>query len=86
MGGWEDYKPAMAMVGLQFGYAGVALVTRVAMLQGMSPRVLVVYRQAVATLAVAPIAYLSRWSNSQHLSLSLSLSLSLKQACLMYIN
>ncbi|XP_022756523.1 WAT1-related protein At4g30420 [Durio zibethinus] len=61
MGDWrEDYKPAMAMVGLQFGYAAVALVTRAAMLQGMSPRVLVVYRQAVATLAVAPIAYLSR--------------------------
>ncbi|XWS27276.1 hypothetical protein CRYUN_Cryun26dG0101100 [Craigia yunnanensis] len=60
MGGWEDYKPAMAMVGLQFGYAGVALVTRAVMLQGMNPRVLVVYRQAVATLAVAPVAYLSR--------------------------
>ncbi|XVF47817.1 hypothetical protein PTKIN_Ptkin03bG0141400 [Pterospermum kingtungense] len=60
MGGWEDYKPAMAMVGLQFCYAAVALVTRATLLQGMSPRVLVVYRQAVATLAVAPIAYLSR--------------------------
>lgn len=60
MGEWENYKPAMAMVGLQFGYAGVALVTKAALLQGMSPRVLVVYRQAVATLAVAPIAYLSR--------------------------
>ncbi|KAK6235966.1 hypothetical protein SCA6_011303 [Theobroma cacao] len=60
MGGWEDYKPAMAMVGLQICYAGVALATRAALLQGMSPRVLVVYRQAVATLAVAPIAYVSR--------------------------
>ncbi|GMI81132.1 Usually multiple acids move in and out Transporters 34 [Hibiscus trionum] len=60
MGGWGDYKHTMAMLGLQVGYAAVALVTRAAMLQGMSPRVLVVYRQAVATLAVAPAAYLSR--------------------------
>ncbi|KAE8665321.1 WAT1-related protein [Hibiscus syriacus] len=60
MGGCGDYKHAMAMVGLQMGYAAVALLTRAAMLQGMSPRVLVVYRQAVATLAVAPVAYLSR--------------------------
>ncbi|MFQ6662303.1 hypothetical protein Gotur_030169 [Gossypium turneri] len=60
MGGWEDYKYPIAMVVLQSGYAGVALVTRAAMLQGMSPPVLVVYRQAVATLAVAPVAYLSR--------------------------
>ncbi|KAA3490732.1 WAT1-related protein [Gossypium australe] len=60
MGGWEDYKYPIAMMVLQLGYAGVALVTRAAMLQGMSPPVLVVYRQAVATLAVAPVAYLSR--------------------------
>ncbi|XVE71733.1 hypothetical protein DITRI_Ditri10aG0175400 [Diplodiscus trichospermus] len=60
MGGWEHHLPAVAMVGLQIGYAGVALLTRAAMLQGMSPRVLVVYRQAVATLAVAPTACLSR--------------------------
>ncbi|KAE8665324.1 WAT1-related protein [Hibiscus syriacus] len=60
MGGCGDYKHAMAMVGLQMGYAAVALLTRAAMLQGMSPRVLVVYRQAFATLAVAPVAYLSR--------------------------
>ncbi|KAK8490366.1 hypothetical protein V6N13_076383 [Hibiscus sabdariffa] len=60
MGGWEDYKHAIAMVGLQLGYAAVALVTRAAMLRGMSPRILVVYRQAIATLAVAPVAFLSR--------------------------
>ncbi|KAE8700150.1 WAT1-related protein [Hibiscus syriacus] len=60
MSGWGDYKHAIAMVGLQMGYAAVALVTRAAMLQGMSPRVLVVYRQAVSTLAVAPVVYLSR--------------------------
>ncbi|GMN62786.1 hypothetical protein TIFTF001_031866 [Ficus carica] len=60
MGGFEAYKPAIAMVGLQFGYAAVSLSTRVALLQGMSPRVFVVYRQAIATLVISPIAYFSR--------------------------
>lgn len=60
MGASGDYRPAMAMPGLQCSYAGVALFTRAALLQGMSPRVSVVYRQAMATLIIAPIAYISR--------------------------
>ncbi|OVA06907.1 Drug/metabolite transporter [Macleaya cordata] len=60
MGWWEDNKPVMAMLGLQFSYAAVALTTRSALLQGMSPRVFVVYRQAIATLVLAPIAYFSQ--------------------------
>jgi hypothetical protein len=61
MGGSDDYKPAIAMVGLQFSYAIVSLSTRVALLQGMSPRVFVVYRQATATLVITPVAYFSRY-------------------------
>ncbi|XP_060973919.1 WAT1-related protein At4g30420-like [Cannabis sativa] len=57
MGGFDEYKPAMAMFGLQFSYAGVALSTRAALLQGMSPSVFVFYRQAIATLVIAPFAY-----------------------------
>lgn len=60
MGGFDDYKPAMAMAGLQFIYAGLALFTRVALLQGMSPRIFVVYRQAIATLVMTPIACFTR--------------------------
>ncbi|KAF3452874.1 hypothetical protein FNV43_RR03307 [Rhamnella rubrinervis] len=63
MSGVNAYKPAVAMVGLQFIYAGLALFTRAALLQGMSPRVLVVYRQAIATLVMAPITFFSRWRN-----------------------
>ncbi|KAK9274552.1 hypothetical protein L1049_021801 [Liquidambar formosana] len=70
MGGFDDYKPAMAMFGLQFSYATVALSTRAALLQGMNPRVFVVYRQAIATLVIAPIAYFSR-RNSHGISLGL---------------
>ena len=61
MGGLNDYKPAMAMIGLQCIYTGLSLFTRAALLQGMSPRVFFVYRQGVATLIIAPIACFTRW-------------------------
>ena len=60
MGGLDDYKPALAMLALQFSYAGIALLSRGALLEGMSPRVFVVYRQAIATLVIAPLAYFTR--------------------------
>ncbi|KAL5773033.1 hypothetical protein ACOSP7_012650 [Xanthoceras sorbifolium] len=60
MGGLDRHKPAMAMAGLQFIYAGLNLFTRAAFLQGLSPKVFVVYRLGIATLVMAPIAYLSR--------------------------
>lgn len=63
MGGLvEEYLPAMAMFGLQVTYAIMALLSRAALMKGMSPRVFVVYRQAIATLFIAPIAYFSRFS------------------------
>ncbi|KAF4373049.1 hypothetical protein G4B88_008842 [Cannabis sativa] len=54
------HTPAMAMFGLQFSYARITLSTRAALLQGMSPSVFVVYRQAIATLVIAPLAYFTR--------------------------
>ncbi|XWS73163.1 hypothetical protein CRYUN_Cryun02cG0102100 [Craigia yunnanensis] len=60
MGRINGYKPALAMIGLQFTYAGVALFTRAALLKGLSPRVFVVYRQGTTTLLIAPIAFASR--------------------------
>lgn len=60
MGGLDEHKPAMAMVGLQFSYACTSLFTRMVLVQGMSPRVFVVYRQAIATLVMTPIVYFSR--------------------------
>ncbi|KAA3464084.1 WAT1-related protein isoform X1 [Gossypium australe] len=64
MGRADGYLPAFAMVGLQFIYAGVALFTRAALLKGLSPRVFVVYRQGIATLLIAPIAFVSRRQKS----------------------
>ncbi|CAL5414519.1 unnamed protein product [Camellia sinensis] len=49
-------KPYLAMVSLQFGYAGMHIVTMVSLKRGMSNFILVVYRHAVATLVIAPFA------------------------------
>ncbi|CAK7338093.1 unnamed protein product [Dovyalis caffra] len=69
MGAFDDSKPALAMLVLQFSYAFVSLITRAALVQGMSPRVFVVYRQAIATLVIAPIAYFSRKSGGTSMGL-----------------
>ncbi|KAF5742856.1 hypothetical protein HS088_TW09G00917 [Tripterygium wilfordii] len=70
MGGFlGDYKYALAMFGLQFSYAALAIVSRAAFVQGTSPRVFVVYRQAIATLFVGPIAYFTRKSSGSSIGL-----------------
>ncbi|XP_062232591.1 WAT1-related protein At5g07050-like [Phragmites australis] len=52
----EKAKPYAAMISLQFGYAGMNVLTKVSLNQGMSHYVLVVYRHAFATLSIAPFA------------------------------
>ncbi|CAM0955522.1 unnamed protein product [Alopecurus aequalis] len=49
-------KPYVAMISLQFGYAGMNVLTKVSLNHGMSHYVLVVYRHAFATLSIAPFA------------------------------
>ncbi len=48
--------PYMAMVFLQFGFAGLFLISVASLRQGMSHYVLVVYRNAVAAVVMAPFA------------------------------
>ncbi|GFP85495.1 wat1-related protein at4g30420 [Phtheirospermum japonicum] len=48
------------MVACQFMYAGVNLSGRAALVQGMSSRVFVVYRQCIAFLLIAPLAFFLR--------------------------
>lgn len=45
------------MTSLQFGYAGMNIITKVSLNRGMSHYVLVVYRHAFATAAIAPFAF-----------------------------
>lgn len=59
MGGLDGYFPVMVMIGLQFHYSLLAIFTRAALLDGLTPTVFVVYRQGIATLALAPIIFSS---------------------------
>jgi hypothetical protein len=60
---FEKAKPYIAMISLQFGYAGMNVITKVSLNHGMSHYVLVVYRHAFATLSIAPFALvLERYS------------------------
>ena len=54
----ERFKPYIAMISLQFGYAGLTIVSKASLNSGMSHYVLVVYRHAFATAAIAPFALL----------------------------
>ncbi|XP_058745206.1 WAT1-related protein At4g30420-like [Vicia villosa] len=76
----EYYLPIMVMVLIQFIYSGMTLGTRIALLEGMSPRVFVVYRHAFATIFLAPIAYISSRRNS------ISCSLNLKSFSWIFLN
>ena len=52
-----SYKPYIAMLFVQFVYAGMALFSKAAMQKGMNPFVFVTYRQAFASVALAPFAF-----------------------------
>ncbi|XP_050230414.1 WAT1-related protein At1g43650 [Mercurialis annua] len=52
----NNYKPYIAMLLTQLVYAGMALFSKAAISKGMNPFVFVVYRQAFAFVALAPLA------------------------------
>ncbi|KAI3464501.1 hypothetical protein Pfo_021164 [Paulownia fortunei] len=54
---FNKMKPYLAMVALQFGYAGMYIITLVSLKRGFSHWILVVYRHAVAALVFSPFAY-----------------------------
>ncbi|KAL1300704.1 hypothetical protein HN51_045355 [Arachis hypogaea] len=54
----ESSKPYFAMMSLQFGYAGMNVITKLSLNQGMSHYVLVVYRHAFAAASIAPFAFI----------------------------
>ncbi|CAN0838997.1 WAT1-related protein At4g28040 [Linum grandiflorum] len=66
-----SYKPEMIMIALEFTYTGLALFTKGAFMGGMSPYVFVVYRQAIATLIMLPLAFFSNRRNPTGVSLTL---------------
>ncbi|KAI3906816.1 hypothetical protein MKW98_004849 [Papaver atlanticum] len=52
----ENKKPYIAMMFIQFVYAGMALFSKAAIGAGMNPFVFVAYRQAFASLALTPFS------------------------------
>ncbi|KAL0285114.1 UNVERIFIED_CONTAM: protein WALLS ARE THIN 1 [Sesamum calycinum] len=56
----EKQKPYIAVVLMQCSYAGMLLLSKAALSSGMKPCVFVVYRQALATLALLPFAFFFR--------------------------
>lgn len=54
---FEKAKPFLAVVFLQAGLAGMDIISKAALNEGMSNYVFVVYRHAVATLVIAPFAF-----------------------------
>ncbi|XP_039024494.1 WAT1-related protein At1g43650-like isoform X2 [Hibiscus syriacus] len=64
----DNHKPYIAMLFVQFIYAGMALFSKAAISKGMNPYVFVVYRQAFATITLAPFAFFFK-----RLTLSLNL-------------
>nr|KJB29231.1 hypothetical protein B456_005G090300 [Gossypium raimondii] len=54
--GLNTMKPYLAMVSLQFGYAGMYIVSMVCLKHGMSNFILATYRHVVATIVIAPFA------------------------------
>ncbi|XP_050216074.1 WAT1-related protein At4g28040-like [Mercurialis annua] len=68
----ETYKPAITMIFLQFVYAALNLFSKAVFLQGMSPRVFVVYRHGIGTLIMASLSFLDRRRSSCKPSLGLN--------------
>ncbi|XP_047342523.1 WAT1-related protein At1g09380-like [Impatiens glandulifera] len=50
--------PFLAMVLVQFGYAGMNILSKLAMDSGMNPFIHVAYRQIFASIVIAPVAYI----------------------------
>lgn len=53
----EKNKLYIIMISIQFIYAGMALFSKASITQDMNPYVFVVYRQAFASVALAPLAF-----------------------------
>lgn len=52
-----DFLPFLVMVIVQLGYAGMNIISKLAMDSGMNPFVHVAYRQLSATICLIPFAY-----------------------------
>ncbi|KAL5222777.1 hypothetical protein ABZP36_027490 [Zizania latifolia] len=61
----RDRLPAVAMVLVQLGFAGMNVVSKLALDTGMSPYVLISYRNIIAAVFLAPFAYCFERNNGE---------------------
>lgn len=72
IGLFERVKPFMGVIFLQFGFAGMDVLSKAALNQGMSNYVFAVYRHAVAFIIIAPFAlFLDKFVSLSHIFISL---------------
>jgi hypothetical protein len=53
----KNCVPPVAMVLVQLGFAGMNVVSKLALEAGMSPYVLIAYRNLIAAAVISPVAY-----------------------------
>ncbi|KAF8401260.1 hypothetical protein HHK36_012193 [Tetracentron sinense] len=53
----RDFLPGFAMILVQLGFAGMNIISKLAMDSGMNPFVMVAYRQIFATIVIIPFAF-----------------------------
>ncbi|KAF5200202.1 Wat1-related protein [Thalictrum thalictroides] len=61
MGAVVELLPCLSMVLVQIGYAGMSIISKLALDSGMNPYVMVTYRQIFATIVIIPFAYFLEW-------------------------
>ncbi|XP_042035629.1 WAT1-related protein At1g43650-like [Salvia splendens] len=62
----EENKGCLGMILVQLAYAGMAMFSKAAIDRGMNPYIFVVYRQAFATITLAPFAFFLDRKNPDH--------------------
>ncbi|XP_047336250.1 WAT1-related protein At2g37460-like [Impatiens glandulifera] len=70
-------KPFFAVIFLQFGLAGMDILSKAALNEGMSNYVFVVYRHAIATIAFAPFAFFLEKKTRPKMTVSIFIKLML---------
>ncbi|XP_050364839.1 WAT1-related protein At4g08290 [Argentina anserina] len=70
---WQKAKPYVLTIGLQFGSAGMYIISTVTLNHGMNRYVLIVYRNAIAALVLAPFALVLERKTRPKMTLSIFL-------------
>ncbi|KAJ0968556.1 hypothetical protein J5N97_025473 [Dioscorea zingiberensis] len=61
MGSWGEWKPAILMLIVVVAFAAMNTMIKKVIDEGMNKLVLITFRQLIATLVLAPLAYFSEW-------------------------